>query len=80
MLNAPKQTRLLAGITHVRKRAPIMGGTFALWTGTYSMVDYSIYKIRGKSTIVNPIAAGCVTGGLLSWRCNIILFHYHVLL
>jgi len=51
-----------------------MGGTFALWTGTYSMIDYSIYKIRGKSTIVNPIAAGCITGGLLSWRCNIITF------
>ena len=68
-LNAPKQKRLLNGMLHLRKRAPIMGQTFALWAGTYSLVDYSLYKITGKSNSVNPVISGFLTGGILNWRC-----------
>ena len=73
MLYAPKQSRLLSGIVHVSNRAPLMGGTFALWAGTYALIDYSIFKATKTSTHLNPIISGFLTGGLLSWRCKNIL-------
>ena len=68
MLNAPRQRRLMAGLTHLKRRAPIMGGTYALWGGLFSIFDLSLYKIRGKSDALNPIASGFLTGGALSFR------------
>jgi len=69
--NSPKHTRLMAGITHLRRRAPIMGGTYALWAGMFSLIDLSIYKIRGKSDWKNAVAGGAGTGFLLSWRSGL---------
>lgn len=47
-----------------------MGGMFALWAGTYSGIDYTIFKITGKSSIMNSVVSGFMTGGILNWRCN----------
>jgi len=47
--NSPKHTRFMAGFTHLRRRAPIMGGTYALWAGMFSLIDLTIYKLRGKT-------------------------------
>ena len=56
---------------HVRRRAPIMGGTYALWGGTFCCIDLAMYKILGVSNNWNPIISGMGTGALLSWRCKI---------
>ena len=51
---------------HVRRRAPIMGGTYALWGGTFCSIDLALYKIFGISDKRNAIISGASTGAILS--------------
>jgi len=66
--NAPKRQRMFSGLTHLRNRAPIMGGTFGLWGGIFSSVDCLLIYYRQKDDPFNAVAAGFVTGGVLAIR------------
>ena len=37
--NAPRRKRIMGGMTHVRNRAPLIGGSFAMWGGCFSSID-----------------------------------------
>lgn len=37
--NSPRKMRAMGGLTHVRNRAPLIGGSFAMWGGCFSTVD-----------------------------------------
>ena len=38
-INAPRRKRIIGGLTHIRNRAPIIGGSFAMWGGCFSSID-----------------------------------------
>lgn len=52
----------------VRKEAPRMGGSFAVWGGLFSSFDCTLVYLRQKEDPWNSIAAGALTGGFLSAR------------
>jgi len=54
----------------LKKRAPILGGSFALWAGLFSTTDCALIAIRKKEDAINQITAGAVTGGLLAFRAG----------
>ena len=63
--NAPRRKKFMGGITHVRNRAPLIGGSFAMWGGCFSSVDCLMIHKRQKDDPWNAIVAGFITGGLL---------------
>ena len=66
--NSPRRHRILGGFTHVRNRAPITGGSFAMWGGCFSSLDCAFMYFRGKDDPMNAVASGFLTGGLLAFR------------
>ena len=52
----------------LKKRAPILGGSFALWGGLFSSCECTMIHFRNKEDYINPIVSGAVTGGLLAAR------------
>ena len=45
MILSPRNQRIFGGIAHVRDRAPVLGGSFALWCGSFALVSgYMKYK------------------------------------
>ena len=54
----------------LKKRAPILGGSFALWGGIFSITDCTLTGIRNKEDAFNQITAGAVTGGVLAFRAG----------
>jgi len=77
--NAPRGQRFMGGLTHVRNRAPFLGGmhlqslshligSFAMWGGVFSSMDCLLIYYRQKDDPWNAIAAGFVTGGVLAIR------------
>lgn len=36
---SPRRKRFMGGLTHVRNRAPLIGGSFAMWGGCFSSID-----------------------------------------
>jgi import inner membrane translocase subunit TIM17 len=70
----------MGGLTHVRNRAPFLGGTspfpsinsllgsFAMWGGVFSSMDCLLIYYRQKDDPYNAIAAGFITGGVLAIR------------
>ena len=66
--NAPRKQRLLGGLTHVRNRAPFLGGSFAMWGGVFSSMDCLLIYYRQRDDPYNAIVAGFVTGGVLAIR------------
>jgi len=68
--NAPAGTskRLAGMMTGIKTRAPITGGNFAVWGGTFSAIDCSLVYLRQKEDPWNSITSGAVTGAILSVR------------
>ncbi|KAJ6843738.1 putative mitochondrial import inner membrane translocase subunit TIM17-2 [Iris pallida] len=60
--------RLPGGLQAVRKNAPYVGGSFAVWGGLFSVFDCSLVFARQKEDPWNSILSGAATGGLLSLR------------
>ena len=54
----------------LKKRAPILGCSFALWAGLFSITDCALISIRNTEDSINQITAGAVTGGLLAFRAG----------
>lgn len=51
-----------------KSRAPILGGNFAVWGGTFSTFDCTLQYVRRTDDHWNNIAAGFLTGGVLAAR------------
>ncbi len=58
----------------MKKRAPVLGGSFALWAGLFSSCECLLIHLRNKEDFMNPVTAGFVTGGLLAARGTILNF------
>jgi len=66
--NSPKGERWGGALYNARNRAPILGGNFAVWGGTFSSFDCSLQYIRQRDDHWNAIASGFLTGGVLASR------------
>ena len=52
----------------MRREAPRVGGSFAVWGGLFSTFDCALIAARHKEDPWNSIAAGALTGGFLQLR------------
>eukprot|EP00124_Ichthyophonus_hoferi_P000879 Ihof_evm3s38 gene=Ihof_evmTU3s38 len=66
--NSPPGMRLKSSISAVKARAPVLGGNFAAWGGTFSVFDCTLAAIRQKEDPWNAIFSGALTGGVLAAR------------
>jgi import inner membrane translocase subunit TIM17 len=66
--NSPSGDRFTGAFYNARVRAPILGGNFATWGGTFSSFDCTLQYIRRKDDHWNAIASGFLTGGVLAAR------------
>eukprot|EP00929_Paragymnodinium_shiwhaense_P122640 TRINITY_DN95568_c0_g1_i1.p1 TRINITY_DN95568_c0_g1~~TRINITY_DN95568_c0_g1_i1.p1 ORF type:complete len:230 (-),score=52.61 TRINITY_DN95568_c0_g1_i1:291-899(-) len=66
--NSPQGERHRGGLYSARNRAPVLGGNFAVWGGTFSCFDCSLQYVRRKDDHWNAIASGFLTGGVLAAR------------
>ncbi len=65
--------RLITGpssrpLQSIRREAPKIGGSFAVWGGLFSTFDCTLVALRKKEDPWNSIAAGALTGGFLQLR------------
>ncbi len=54
----------------MKKRAPILAGSFAMWAGIYSLTECSLIWLRNTDDAYNKIISGAVTGGVLAMRAG----------
>lgn len=68
--NAPTgfSKRLNGSLLAIKTRAPMIGGSFAVWGGLFSTVDCTLTHFRQKQDPYNNIASGAITGAILSVR------------
>lgn len=66
--NSPKGYALAGGLEAIRREAPKIGGSFAIWGGLFSAFDCTLVAIRRKEDPWNPIMSGALTGGVLQLR------------
>ena len=64
----PPSTHQQARMQAIRREAPRIGGSFAVWGGLFSTFDCTLVAVRHKEDPWNSIAAGALTGGFLSLR------------
>lgn len=69
--NSPRGARFMGAIDNVKLRAPVTGGNFAVWGGLFSSFDCTLQAIRHKEDPWNSIAAGALSGGVLSIRSGL---------
>lgn len=69
--NAPKGKGFSQAFSRVKARAPILGGSFAIWGTFFSIFDCGIASVRQKEDPWNAIISGAATGGLLALRGGI---------
>jgi len=66
--NSPSGSRFKGGIESIRREAPKIGGSFAVWGGLFSTFDCTLVALRKKEDPWNSITAGALTGGFLQLR------------
>lgn len=66
--NSPKGERMVGALFSAKGRAPILGGNFAVWGGTFSTFDCTLQYVRRTDDWVNNVSAGFLTGGVLAAR------------
>eukprot|EP00920_Eleutheroschizon_duboscqi_P036908 GHVT01088570.1.p2 GENE.GHVT01088570.1~~GHVT01088570.1.p2 ORF type:complete len:150 (+),score=19.29 GHVT01088570.1:715-1164(+) len=66
--NSPRYEKLGGGLFSAKTRAPILGGNFAVWGGTFSCFDCTFQHLRGTEDHWNAVASGFCTGGVLALR------------
>lgn len=69
--NSPNGARVIGALDAVKLRAPILGGSFAVWGGLFSTFDCALQGVRRKEDPWNAIASGAMTGGVLSCRSGL---------
>jgi import inner membrane translocase subunit TIM17 len=60
--------RVTGSTMAIRRKAPTIGGNFAVWGLLFSTFDCSLAYIRGQEDAFNAIASGALTGGALAIR------------
>jgi import inner membrane translocase subunit TIM17 len=65
---AVRRERIKGGLMLLRSRAPILGGSFGLWAGVFSISCCIMVRIRQKEDPINSIIAGFSTGFILAIR------------
>eukprot|EP00604_Paraphysomonas_vestita_P003221 CAMPEP_0174821946 /NCGR_PEP_ID=MMETSP1107-20130205/11537_1 /TAXON_ID=36770 /ORGANISM="Paraphysomonas vestita, Strain GFlagA" /LENGTH=217 /DNA_ID=CAMNT_0016039617 /DNA_START=12 /DNA_END=662 /DNA_ORIENTATION=+ len=68
--NAPSGKKLELAWSRVTTRAPILGGSFAVWGTLFSACDCTLTHFRKKEDPWNAILAGGLTGGILAARAG----------
>mmetsp|Transcript_15335 Transcript_15335/g.23091 ORF Transcript_15335/g.23091 Transcript_15335/m.23091 type:complete len:230 (-) Transcript_15335:204-893(-) len=68
--NAPANKKLELAWSRVSTRAPILGGSFAVWGTLFSACDCTLTHFRKKEDPWNAIFAGALTGGILASRAG----------
>ena len=66
--NSPSRERFRGGVYALKNRAPILGGSFAMWGGMFSIIDCTFLYMRQQESPMNAIASGFCTGGILAIR------------
>ncbi|EDW84753.1 uncharacterized protein Dwil_GK12968 [Drosophila willistoni] len=68
--NAPSglPRRLAGSFAAVRTRSALLGGNFAIWGATFSVMDCTMVYVRKKEDPWNSIMSGAATGGILAAR------------
>lgn len=66
--NSPKGYAWAGGMEAIRREAPKIGGSFAVWGGLFAAFDCTLVAIRRKEDPWNPIMSGALTGGVLQLR------------
>lgn len=69
--NSPKGARLAGAIDAVKVRAPVLGGSFAVWGGLFTTIDCGLMGVRQKEDPWNGIMSGAMTGGILASRSGL---------
>ncbi len=69
--NSPKRARIQGGLLHIRNRAPLLAGSFAMWGGCFSSIDCLMIYYRQKDDPWNAIVSGGLTGGVLAIRSGL---------
>lgn len=64
--------RLAGSWVAIRTRAPLIGGSFAVWGGLFSTVDCALIHVREKEDPYNSIVSGAVTGAILAVRKGVV--------
>lgn len=68
IIHAPREGRIRGGIWNAKFRSPVMGGSFAQWGFTFSMLDCMLSSVRKEEGPINSIIAGAGTGAILSFQ------------
>jgi hypothetical protein len=68
MIYAPRGKRFNHGLIQIREKAPIYGGSIALWCGVFSMTSGGLAYYRGVNDYWNMTLGGAVTGFVLNIR------------
>lgn len=55
----------------MKKRAPVLGGSFAVWNGLFSLCECTLIHSKNKEDFLNPVISGFLTGRLLAARGKI---------
>ena len=69
--NSPRGARLAGAIDAAKVRAPILGGSFAVWGGLFTTIDCGLMGLRQKEDPWNAITSGAMTGGILASRSGL---------
>lgn len=65
---AVRRERLRGGLQLLRARAPILGGSFAMWACIFSISSCGMVYLRQREDPINSVAAGFTTGFILAIR------------
>ncbi|KAL4488881.1 hypothetical protein ABPG72_005668 [Tetrahymena utriculariae] len=68
MYYAPSSERFSQGFDLLRKRAPILGGNFAMWGALFTISECGLIHYRQVEDNWNKVAGGFITGAMLSIR------------
>jgi len=79
-INSPAKERIRGALTATKFRGPMIGGSFAMWGGIFSITDCLLRAVRQDDSSFNSLLAGYVTtvvmfyhGGVTTaWRSGIV--------
>lgn len=68
--HSPSREKFKGALSAVKHRAPLLGGSFAMWGGMFSTVDCILLWYRQVDSPLNAVFAGFFTGGILAIRAG----------
>lgn len=58
----------MGGLNLIKKRGPLLGGSFCAWMGLFGTFQCVMLYLRGKDTHINQTIAGGLTGATINIR------------